>query len=161
MMKRSLLAVGAALLLLASPLPSQCQGPKSVKISSYGQTCQFFSHHATLTGRYDARICTLTLTLSKATTCCNTFLSMQMLMIGTVSIVPGVPLPFSVRSCVLSLQPIMIFAQPASAGGVWNVPLPPVPGPVTLYLQGVNDYFTTIGLSHDFQTSNGMRIDLL
>ena len=144
----------------AVPLPGQCNGPRSVQLASYGKTCAFFSHHATLSGSYDPRVCTLTLHLTIARTCCNTFPVTQLLAAGATPITPGAPLPMLVPGCVLSVLPVFVFAQPVSAGGIWKIPLPPVTAPVTVYFQGIDHYFTTIGMTHDYQTSNGLRVVL-
>ncbi|MFQ5505915.1 MAG: hypothetical protein ACE5F1_14140 [Planctomycetota bacterium] len=158
---RSLLGRGAlaALLALTSTLDAQCKGPRSVKITSYGKTCLFFNQPGALSGSYDSTSCTLTLTLTKARTCCNTFPSSQLLMLGVIPISPGIQHPLLVRGCVLSLLPVVILSQPASRGP-WRIPLPPVTAPITIYVQGVNDYFTTIGLTHDYQSSNALRLVL-
>lgn len=158
---RSWLGIGACAALLALPqaVEAQCKGPKSVKITSYGRTCLFFNQPGTLSGSYDPKTCTLTLTLTKARTCCNTFPRTQLLLIGTIPIIPGVQHPILVRGCVLSLLPVILLSQPASQGP-WKLLLPPVKTPFTVYAQGVNDYFTTIGFTHDYQSSNGLRLDL-
>lgn len=145
---------------LAVPAAAQCQGPKSVRIKAYGKTCAFFNQHATLKGAYDSRTCTLTLALTKARTCCNTFPRTQLLLFGTKPIIPGQPHPLLLPTCVLSLEIVAADAQPASAGGVWRFRLPPVPVAATVYVQGVNHYFTTIGFRHDLQSSNALQIDI-
>lgn len=152
--------VPCALVALAIPATAQCQGPKSVRISAYGKTCAFFNQHATLKGAYDPRTCTLTLTLTKARTCCNTFPRTQALLFGTKAIVPGRPHPLLLPTCLLSLEIVASDAQPVSAGGVWRFRIPPVPVAATVYVQGLNHYFTTIGFRHDLQTSNALRIDV-
>lgn len=158
-MRSSLVLVTLLGVFTAAPVPAQCNGPTQAQITSYGSTCDFFGQPATLQGHYDATSCTLTLQLSTARTCCNTFPQTQLLLLGTQPIVPGLPHPLLVSGCLLSVQPLSFLMQPASAGGTWSFVLPPLP-PLTFFVQGLDDYFTTIGLSHDLQSSNALRIDL-
>jgi len=53
-----------------------------------------------------------------------------------------------------------VFVLPRTAGGKIQLPIPNVSSKFTVYGQGLNDYFTTIGFSHDFQTTQGLQIDI-
>jgi len=65
-----------------------------------------------------------------------------------------------VSGCLLSVVPDLVLPLPASAGGVLHLKVPAFPAKVTVYFQGLNDYFTTIGLTHDYQTSQGLQMDV-
>ncbi len=158
-MRQVVLASCLALHVLIGSAASQCVGP-SVTIETYGQTCAFFGQPANLSASYDPSACMLSLQLSRSQTCCNTFLSAQALLIGLRPFDPGIRSPVLVPGCVLSLFPDIVLVQPPAAGGVWNLVLPPVGVPLDLYFQGVNDYFTTIGFTHDFQASDAVRVSL-
>ncbi len=160
-MKRTLAALVIALGLLCQTNDAASTCANSVTATAYGNTCVFFTQDSKLSAVYDATACNLRIELTASQTCCNTFLAQQFLMIGATPIIPGIALPELVPGCELALVPLVILAQSPTAGGVWNLYVPPVPSLVTLYAQGANDYFTTIGMSHDYQTSNGLKLDIL
>ena len=54
-----------------------------------------------------------------------------------------------------------MFVLPASGGNNFAFALPALANPLTLYAQGANQTFTTIGFTTDFQLSNGLRIDIV
>jgi hypothetical protein len=144
-------------LALAGSTSAQCA---RVSFGKFGTTCAFFNQHATLGASYDQTNCQATLTIGSATTCCNTFLSGQFLILGATKVDPGVPHPLLVRGCLLSVFPDVVLPLPRTAGGKVQLPIPKFPVKVTVYAQGLNDYFTTIGLTHDFQTTQGLQIDI-
>jgi hypothetical protein len=163
-MKRLLLGTLAAVALSSTggDLRAQCVGPNSVAFTDYGRTCDFFGQPANLNGVYDQAICTLFLRHSLSQTCCNTFPVGQVLMLGVRPVVPGIRDPLLVPGCVLSVVPEVVLIAPfmGGVGNEWRFRLPRVSVPVTLFAQGINLYFTTIGFTRDFQTTNGVRIDI-
>lgn len=155
----------ALCLALVCPTPRTqptCVGPQQVSFVSYGESCSFFLQDATLSGAYDPASCTMTLTQTLSSTCCNTFPTNQFLLFG-LSPAPGTPLPGLAPGCSLLVQPLFFAGQPApltSTTGTWDFVLPAVPFPVVLYVQGLNQYFTTVSFSNDFQTTNGLEITI-
>lgn len=134
---------------------------QTVSLRGYGPVCSFFGQTSTLAANYDARSRGLTLRLDHSTTCCNTFLSGSYLMVGLRPIEPGLPLPLFVPGCELAVLPVLTLADP-NRTGVWSLTVPAtLPVGATFAFQGVNDYFTTIGLSHDLQLSNGVELTIL
>lgn len=150
-------ALAVVFLLSSQAARAQCA---SVTFKSYGTTCSFFNQQARLSARYDASGCVLTLSVGKSSTCCNTFLSGQALFLGTAKIDPGVRHPLLVTGCLLSVVPHLVFVLPRSAGGTLRLPIPRLAGKISLYGQGLNDYLTTIGRRHDYQTTQGLQIDI-
>ncbi|MEM7201140.1 MAG: hypothetical protein AAF628_12780 [Planctomycetota bacterium] len=154
-------ALVAGLVSLSSAeLSAQCTGPGQVTITEYGNTCTFFGQDAQLSGRYDRTTCTLTLLQESSPTCCNTFLAAQVLLLGLNPIVPGAADPRLIPGCTLSVLPDVALVQVRGAGGQWSFRLPTVPVAINVSMQGLNDYFTTIGFSHDLQTTNGLTVSL-
>lgn len=143
---------------------STCNGPSAVGLSAYGATCTFFGSPATLGGSYDQQTCTLTLRLSSPQTCCNTFLRDQAILIGASPIIPGLPSPILLPGCEFAVNPFVVLPPQGGPGplqGQWQLRLPTTPIAFSVYAQGVNQFFTTIGFSNDFQLSNGLQIDIM
>lgn len=163
-MRLNVLPLAALALALASAqLRAQplCQGPSDVGFTRYGNTCDFFGQPATLKGDYDRSTCTMTLQMTVASTCCNTYPQSQILLLGAQPIIPGQRLPILVPSCTLSVIPLVALPQPAGPSGAeWSFRLPTVSLQASLFAQGVNHYFTTIGNRDELQSSNGLQIDL-
>ena len=155
---RYLVAVSIALICMTQPATAQCLGPNQVGFRTYGEPCSFFLQEATLTGSYERSTCTMTLTQSVSNTCCNTYPTTQFLLLGFEPRDPGIAVPWLPPGCTLALRPIVHLAQPANLGGTWAFTLPSLPFPAVLYAQGLNQYFTTVNFSHDFQTTNGLEI---
>ncbi len=140
---------------LAAESRAQCA---NVAIGSYGNTCPFFLQDATLSAAFNTSTCTLDVDLSVSQTCCNTFPNGQILIIGTAPIIPGIHVVPLLPSCELAVVPLV--QLPTSVGNGWSFFIPAVPVTATFYLQGVNTYFTTIGFTTDYQSSNGLKLDL-
>jgi len=94
--------------------------------------------------------------------CCNTFQIGHAVIVGDAALPNPVPLPFPFRSDSLLL------VQPNSVLGVFpgsesNQTIPPNPALAgqTFYTQGVAVFFTTIGLSIDAGTSQGVEVQFL
>ncbi len=154
------LLLSASLTLAATFTPNtasaQCPGPNSATFSPYGATCAFFGQDSFLSGAYDATTCTMTLTHTSSLVCCNTFLVTNVILIGAQPITPGLPIPgFLVPGCEVAVVPFSDF-QSTPAQTLVEFPVPASAIGLTLYFQGVNVYFTTIGFTNDFQTSNGL-----
>lgn len=141
--------------LVAHDARAQCA---NVAIGSYGNTCAFFGQDAILSAGFNSSTCTLDVKLSVSQTCCNTFPSGQILLIGTAPIIPGINIAPLLPSCELSVIPLV--QLPTSVGSGWSFFIPPVPVAATFYLQGVNTYFTTIGFTTDYQSSNALKLGL-
>lgn len=153
-MKRHLLRAAGALLAASGLLPSQ-----SAVFTPYGASCDFFGQPAALSGSFDPTTSTMTLKQSWSPTCCNTFLATQFLLLGARPLIPGVRHPLLVPGCVLLVEPAAFLSQPRG-NGLWVFRVPRLPVAITVYTQGINDYFTTISFSHDLQSTNGLQIDL-
>jgi hypothetical protein len=135
---------------------AQCN---SVGFSPYGTSCAFFGQPATITGAWDPTRCTLSLTVTGARTCCNTFPFAYVLLLGAMPIDPGLPHPILLPGCLLAVVPDVVLAQPVAAGSMFQFTLPPLPR-TTLFVQGAVDYFTSIGQTHDFQTTDAVKIGI-
>lgn len=143
-------------LLLGTAARAQCNGPTSVSLTPYGGTCTYWSANAALQARYDTTTCVLQVQFDAARTCCNVYLRQRLLLLGVQPIVPGLPLPALVPGCELAVVPLVALID-AGGRAPFALRLPPITG-VTLYVQGVNTYFTTIGLHTDLQTTDGLRV---
>ncbi len=146
---------GLVLAGLATTAVAQC--PAGASFNKYGATCTFFGQAGVLDGKYDPASCTLRLQFSASTTCCNTFPAAQALLIGAQPVTPGVPHPALVRGCELAVLPLVTVVV-AGHSQPFDLRVPAI-GTATIYAQGVTDYFTTIGFSHDYQTTQGLQID--
>jgi len=80
-------------------------------------------------------------------------------MLGVQPIDPGLPHPLLVPGCLLSVDPVFVLPLARASAPQWQIVLPRLPA-VNLFAQAVNDYFTTIGMTHDFQTTPGLRIEV-
>lgn len=159
-MSRRFLAVALAVLStlwFSTRASAQCP---SVRITPYGVTCPFFGQHATLTGSYDSGSCLLSLSLTRSATCCNTFARLQVLVFGVAGFDPGFRHPLLVPGCLLSVSSDVLISLAPTSVGQLQLTVPRVPAPISVFVQGINDYFTTIGLTHDFQTSDALRLDI-
>ena len=83
----------------------------------------------------------------------------------TIAIIVGaqatnipVPMPLGGPGCFLLAQPDLVLVFPGSAGAAFTAPIPVID--VTLFVQGVNHYFTTIGFTNDYNWSNGLKVDI-
>jgi hypothetical protein len=128
-----------------------------VAISNYGFGCATQFDVPELAVGHDPSACTLTFKLSGFQGCCNTYLWNRIFIFGTSPV--SVPVPPFAAGCVLLASPDLILVLPNSFGNSFTVQLPAILD-VTVYAQGVNDYFTTLGLSHDYNWSQGVKIDI-
>ena len=142
--------------LLAAAATAQCN---TVTFGNYGTTCSYFGQAAAISGSWDATRCELTIAFTVARTCCNTFPSGHLLLLGAQPIIPGIPHPLLVSGCLLSVDPIFVLALARTTMPQVQLTLPRLP-PLALFAQGVNDYFTTIGMTHDLQSTDGLSIDV-
>ncbi len=127
-----------------------------VTASPYGFGCAPFFDVPVLKAGVDPSACTLTFSLSGISGCCNTYLWNRILILGASPAQIAVP-PF-VSGCMLLASPDVLLVFPASAGNTFTSPIPALA--LTVYVQGVNDYFTTFGFTHDYNWSNGLKIDI-
>lgn len=151
--------------LIGTTAAAQCGNVSAVSFTPYGQGCSVVTPAApTLTGVYDPNACTVTLTLSAPPTCCNVFLQTQVLAIGLAP--ANLAIPGLNPGCNLLLDPAQIFLVqqgPPPGGGTFSVTIPPgsTLAGLTVYAQGMNVYFTTIGFTTDFELSQGLQVDFL
>lgn len=153
-MKRilALLALGACLTLSATATS------QSVGFRAYGVTCDYFRQPATLAARFDARTMDVTFRLTSSTTCCNTHLGNQFLLVGVQALRPGIASPRLVPGCELAVVPVATLPR-QNRDGTWTIRVPRLLNVGTeFYFQGVNQYFTTVTRTVDFQLSNGLAM---
>jgi hypothetical protein len=142
-------------LILAAPVAAQCSNLAGVAFTPYGTGCTALFQAPVVSGSYDAAACTISFTLTHSPSCCNTYLFRRILIFGGAPV--QVPIPF--LSCDLLVVPETIMEFLPTGSDVFTLPIPNVPlAGLTLYLQGANVFFTTIGLSYDFEVSNGLQI---
>ncbi|HGY90823.1 MAG TPA: hypothetical protein ENK43_06605 [Planctomycetes bacterium] len=158
MTKTSTLILASALVLfLTSFAPSQCF-IGGVNFTNYGQGCTPFFSPPQISGQFDPASCTLTFSLTSSPSCCNTYLVERFFVFGLFQ--AAQPLPFLGPGCVSYTSADLIVVQPNSAGGDLSVLLPPSAIGITFYAQGANHFFTTIGFTHDYELSQGLRVDI-
>jgi hypothetical protein len=159
MHSRTPVLILASTCLLAVLAPAQCT-VANVAFTAYGAGCNtvFAGTPPALSGQWDPTSCTLSVTLSGFSGCCNTFLQQRILWAGLAP--AQQPLPFIGPGCTLLAQPDVIAMFPTAAGNTFSFTLPPGFPAVTFYMQGANQYFTTIGLTTDFELSQGLQIDV-
>ena len=141
---------------LCATLPAQCS-ISGFNFSSYGTGCTFTAQPApTLTGSFNAAACELDLTLTKSISCCNTFLQSRVLIISTNQAFHG--LPALGPTCTLLVVPDLVMVAPPTSPDTISFDVPPgLPPGITIYAQGANIFFTTIGLTTDIELSNGLE----
>ncbi len=158
MFKTSSLVLACALVLFSSSgAASQCF-IGGVNFTNYGQGCTPFFTAPQISGQFDAASCTLTFSLTSSPSCCNTYLVERFFVFGVLQ--AAQPLPFLGPGCFSWTSADLIVAQPSSAGGDLAVLLPPAAVGLTFYAQGANHFFTTIGFTHDYELSQGLRVDI-
>ena len=135
------------------------QFPAGIGVQSYGPTCEFFGQASSISASYDPTNGMLTVDHPPAQTCCNTFPVDRFLLIGVARLTGAVlPPPFAPGCEVLTI-PFATFYSPTN--DPWTLSMPNLPPGTRLYAQGVNRYFTTIGFSHDYQTTDGLELTFL
>jgi hypothetical protein len=156
MNRASVFRILAVFALLVLPLAAQCT--VNASFQQYGIGCNtVFGVLPTLSGTFNPANCSVTITLTGFGGCCNTFLVSRLLAFGVNA--ANVPLPTLGPGCVLLVEPAVVLEFPNSAGNSFTFVLPPfTPTALTLFAQGANHYFTTIGLSDDYELSNGLAM---
>jgi hypothetical protein len=144
-------------LLFGSVALSAQQCP-DVDASAYGEGCSPVFTPPTLSGSGDSTACTVSVTLDMPPGCCNTFAVGRLLIVGVLP--ADLPFPELGPNCTLLVEPLIILSLPNEPETLtFNLPSGlPLAG-VSVYTQGVVEYFTTIGLTTEFALSNGMRLD--
>ncbi|HEX5052461.1 MAG TPA: hypothetical protein VFZ65_11855 [Planctomycetota bacterium] len=146
-------------LLAASSALAQCPF-SGVSVQTYGQGCNsVFLNLPTMGAGIDVPSCTLQVTVSAFSGCCNTFLVGSLLALGDQA--TSIPVPDLGPNCMLLVDPAIVLFQPNSAGSSFVLSLPPVLPPLTVFAQGAALYFTTIGFSYDFALTAGAQLTLL
>jgi hypothetical protein len=148
------LAGGAA----ASTASAQSCVVTGVSTSDYGAGTGFLQPSGLYYG-FDPSICSLVWKLD-APTCCNVFVAQHWIVIGNAVDPVGLPLggPFYPGSVWHVGAPLFALGPIPSTTG--QVQLPPDPALIGLSLptQAVLDFFTTIGMTHDFGMSQGVEL---
>lgn len=155
MKTQTLLLTMALLTVLALPTRAQC-GPNGGAFVPYGHGCNtVFGTPPSLSGSYDHLTCTASITLTGSPGCCNTYLQSRILALGFSA--ANVPVPQIGPTCVLYVNPV-IFLTLEPGNPTLQVSVPASFIGATLYAQGANVYFTTIGFTTDAELSNGLLI---
>jgi hypothetical protein len=146
-----------ALALLARTVSAQACS-YDVDVASYGEPCAIASSQlSTLTGSFDGGAgCRLTLVYAVPAVCCNVFVAQQLLVIGLAPAALTLP-----GGCPLLVAPTWLVGLPPKVGAtVLTATLPDLPVLVgqSLYVQGVVDRFSTIGFTHDLETTGGLAL---
>jgi hypothetical protein len=149
----------STVVLLTPAAVAQC--PFATVVSqAYGSGCNpVFGTNPALAVTLNPASCTVDITVSAFSGCCNTFLSGRVLCLGVVPV--SVPLPNFGVGCTLLAQPDFLLLQPTASGATFVLPLPAagIP-PLTFFAQGGALYFTTIGLSTDLAFTDGAQVTL-
>jgi hypothetical protein len=140
---------------LAMPAFAQCSNLSGIAFTPYGAGCTGVYTTPVLTGSYSPATCTVSFTLTHSVSCCNTYLNRRVLVFGAA---PAMN-PLGVLPCNMLVTPDLIFEYLPTGSDTFTFPLPggPLAG-LTLYAQGGNIFFTTIGLSYSYEASNGLQI---
>lgn len=147
-----------AMTAMSPSLHAQCT-VNGINFTSYGSGCNaVFGVVPSLVGSFDAANCSLTLTINDFPGCCNTYLVQRSLAFGLLP--TNTPLPWIAPGCTLFVQPDLLYTFPSSAGNTFTFPIPPGLPALTVYAQGADQYFTTIGLTTDFALTNGLAISI-
>jgi len=146
----------SAALLLTLAAGAQCN---TVTFANYATTCAYAGQHSAISGTFDSRTCRLTVAFTVSRTCCNTLPFVHALLLGVRPFDPGLPHPLLVPGCILAVDPVVVLGIARSTAPSVTFTLPPLPA-THLFAQGVTDYFTTVGMTHELQTSDGLRIDV-
>ncbi len=148
--------------LVVTPLraPAQCT-VMSVAFTPYGTGCNpvFATQTPMLSGRWDPQTCSVTLTITAFSGCCNTYLRDRLFVLGAQQ--TRVPLPFLGIGCTLWASPDIVIPLTSSAGASLTLAVPPGLPPGSIYGQGLVHYFTTIGFSDDFALTQGLDLAIL
>jgi hypothetical protein len=142
-------------LLAALPLGAQCSNLSGVSFGPYGAGCTGFNVVPAITGSYDSQACTVSFTLTHSVSCCNTYLNRRVIVFGAAPV--QVPIPF--LTCDLLVSPDVLVEILPTGSDTFVFPIPNVPlAGLTLYVQGANVFFTTIGFTYDYEVSNGLVV---
>jgi len=142
---------------------ARAQGcPYTVAITSYGSACSDLSTALpSLIGGFPAETgCQVGLLYDAPAICCNVLMSTRWMIAGLSP--ASVSLPGG--GCPLLVTPDVIAALPALEGGMALKllrPSNPALIGVSIYLQGIDRRFETIGGTIHLETSNGLRLDIL
>jgi hypothetical protein len=151
----SLRATVLVMALLSAPIAAQCSKLAGVSYVPYGSGCTALFQTPALTGAYDPVACTVSFTLTHSPSCCNTYLWKRVLAFGSSP--AQIPIPF--LTCDLLVVPDVILEFTPTGSDTFVFPIPNVPlAGLTLYLQGANVFFTTIGFTYDYEVSNGLQV---
>ena len=139
------------------PCAGRAQCTTSVSFQSYGSGCNTVSGQVpALSGSFDTQTCTVSLTLTGFPGCCNTFLVGRVFFLGGAQV--NTPLPGIGPGCALLARPDLPVAFATGAEDTLRFAVPDGFPALTLYSQGANVYFTTIGFGTDVELSQGLAL---
>jgi hypothetical protein len=131
-----------------------------VDTEDFGAGCGFLAPPV-LTIDFTEGDCTLDFAID-APTCCNTFVTGHWLLVGT-----GLPTPAGLNSppflpgCQLWVDPFLVIGPlPLTSTSIVLPPILPIT-PITVQIQAVPVFFTTIGMSTDLGTTQGVDLTLI
>lgn len=147
---------------LSLTAPVEAQGcPYTVSITSYGSSCSSLTTSLpSLIGNFPIGGCAVGFLYDVPAVCCNVILTHRFFVIGLAP--ASVPLPGG--GCPLLVDPLIITDLFAPFEGTIGLQLllPPNPALVGLsvYVQGIDRRFDTIGGTQHFETTNGLQLDI-
>lgn len=141
---------------LATAAVAMC--PYTTVFTQYGTACSPVSLTApALNGSVNGSfVCGVTIDLNAPPVCCNVFLNGEWLLVGLQPL--NTPLP---GGCTLLASPDLVIPLPLQIGStkiVADLPHDPALIGTSIYMQGVTSRFTTIGLTTDYEFSNGLEL---
>ena len=144
---------------LSLAAPVEAQGcPYTVSITSYGSPCSNLTSPPTLIGNFPiGNSCDVSFFHVVPTICCNVQLTHRWFVVGLSQ--AALPLPGG--GCPLLVSPLIIVDEPALEGTIGlQLLLPANPALIglSIYAQGIDRRFDTIGGTQHFETTNGLQL---
>lgn len=150
---KNLIPIVLAIVVPASSAAAQCGPIGGASFERYGTSCGPGFEPTALAGSFDPSACSLDVTLNTPVFGFNVILVGRMLALGFQP--TATPVPFLGYGCSLWVVPATTFLQPP-AQPTFSFPVPPAAWGATLYLQGANLWFDTIGFAPIYQVSHGL-----
>ena len=144
---------------LAAPTAGAQSCPYTVSITSYGSPCSnLTTSPPTLIGNFPiGNSCDVSFFHVVPTVCCNVQLTHRWFVVGLSQ--AALPLPGG--GCPLLVSPLIIVDEPALEGTIGLallLPANPALIGLSVYAQGIDRRFDTIGGTQHFETTNGLRL---
>lgn len=152
--------VALAILFVSGSAGAQVCTFTGVITEDFGSGCGFLAPPK-LTISFTPGDCTLDFDID-APTCCNTFVTSHWLLIGSRLPSPvGLNSPPFLTGCQLWVSPFLIIGPlPGTSTSILLPPILPIT-PITVDIQAVPVYFTTIGFTTDFGITQGVDLTLI